>query len=158
MMKIKNWPILIVSILLCLVAGLAGSIFTISAIPTWYAALIKPPFSPPNYIFGPVWTTLYILMGISLYIIWSSNAKSKKNAIIIFIVQLVLNAVWSIIFFGLKNPGLAFIELIALWISIFIIILLFRKISKAASYLLYPYIAWVTFAGVLNFSIWMLNR
>lgn len=150
-------PKLILSIGLCLGAGILGSFFTISAISTWYAALKKPPFSPPNFVFGPVWTTLYGLMGISFYLILISKIKNKTLAMALFIFQLILNSLWSIIFFGLRNIGLAFLELVALWIMIFLTIKTFKKISKIASYLLYPYLIWVTFASVLNFSIWILN-
>lgn len=158
MPKIKSWRLLISLILLCEGAGIIGSLFTFSAIPVWYAALTKPVFSPPNYLFGPVWTILYALMGISLYLVWISRIKSKGYAIKVFFIQLGLNAVWSIIFFGFKNPGMAFIEIIALWAAIFLTIRAFRKISKLASYILYPYLAWVSFAAFLNFSIWMLNK
>lgn len=158
MPKIKNLPLLILAILISEGAGILGSIFTVSSIPTWYATLVKPSFSPPNFVFGPVWTTLYALMGISLYLVWISKAKSKKYALKLFFFQLGLNALWSIIFFGLKNPGLAFLEIIVLWIAILLTIKAFSKISKNASYLLYPYIFWVSFATILNFSIWILNK
>lgn len=158
MPKIKNWPFLILAILLCEGAGILGSFFTVSSISTWYATLTKPSFSPPNYIFGPVWTILYALMGISLYLVWTSKNKSKQQAVNLFLIQLGLNAIWSIIFFGLKNPGLAFIEIIALWVAIFLTIRTFQKVSKIASYLLYPYLVWVSFASVLNLSILILNR
>ncbi|OGG24866.1 TspO protein [Candidatus Gottesmanbacteria bacterium RIFCSPHIGHO2_12_FULL_40_13] len=158
MPNIKNWLLFIFAIFLSEGVGILGSLFTVSSIPTWYANLTKPPFSPPNYVFGPVWTTLYALMGISLYLVWISRIKSKQYAVKLFFVQLALNAVWSIIFFGLKRPGLAFIEIIALWVAIILTIKAFQKISKTASYLLYPYLAWVSFASILNFAIWILNR
>lgn len=157
MPRIKNFPLLIFTILISEGAGILGSIFTFSSIPTWYAGLAKPSFSPPNFVFGPVWTTLYALMGISLYLVWGSKAKSKQHAMRLFFIQLGLNVLWSVIFFGLKSPGLAFIEIIALWIAIILTIKAFRKISKNATYLLYPYLFWVSFATVLNFSIWILN-
>lgn len=151
---VKDFPKLILSIALCLGAGIIGSFFTASAIPTWYATLVKPSFSPPNWIFGPVWTTLYILMGTSLYLVWISKKKIVPN---IFWVQLILNTSWSIVFFGMKNPELAFVNIIALWVAISLTIEKFSKISKTASYLLYPYLAWVTFALFLNLSIVKLN-
>lgn len=157
-MKIKSWPLFIFAILLCEGVGILGSFFTFSAIYTWYVTLEKPSFSPPNFVFGPVWTMLYALMGISLYLVLASKAKGKGRAVKLFFVQLVLNAVWSIIFFGLKNPGLAYVEIIALWIAIYLTIKAFKKISKTATYLLYPYLAWVSFAAILNFSVWMLNK
>lgn len=158
MPKIKNLPVLIFAILISESAGILGSFFTVSSIPTWYVTLTKPSFSPPNFVFGPVWTTLYALMGISLYLVWVSKAKSKQYAVRLFFIQLGLNAIWSIIFFGLKSPGLAFLEIVALWVAIFLTIKAFRKISTKASDLLYPYLAWVSFASILNFSIWVLNK
>lgn len=144
---------LILSIGLCLGAGIVGSFFTISAIPNWYSTLNKPVFSPPNWIFGPVWTILYILMGISLYLVWQ-----KKKIPSIFWVQLILNALWSIIFFGMQNPLLAMVDIIALWIAIILTIKAFYKISKPSVYLLIPYLLWVSFALILNYSIWVLNK
>lgn len=151
---------LILSIVICFLAGGLGTLFTTPAIPTWYAGLIKPPFSPPNYLFGPVWSTLYLLMGISLYLVWRKMKKDKnvKFALKMFAVQLFLNAIWSPIFFGAKNLGLAFIVIAFMWVFIVKTIQAFSKVDKVASYLLYPYLAWVSFASVLNFSVWLLNR
>lgn len=159
-MKLNNAVKLIFSILICLLAGAIGSIFTISSIPTWYAALKKPFFNPPNWIFGPVWTTLYFLMGISLYLIWKKGIKTEESkvALLLFGFQLVLNALWSIIFFGLRLPLYAFILIIILWLAILFTIIKFYKITKPAAYLLIPYIMWVSFASVLNFYIWLLNK
>ena len=150
---------LVISIFLPLIAGFIGSVFTTSSITTWYAALNKPSFNPPNWIFGPVWTILYLLMGISLYLIWSKGIKkrSSKTALVVFLIQLALNSLWSILFFGLKSPFLAFIEIIILWFMILATIINFYRISKIASYLLIPYLLWVSFAFVLNFSIVLLN-
>jgi tryptophan-rich sensory protein len=150
-------PQLLLSIGICLGAGFIGSFFTYSAIPDWYAGLNKPPFNPPNWVFGPVWTLLYILMGISFYTIWISKSKFKKKGIKIFLIQLILNTSWSIAFFGFKNPELALINIIVLWIAIFLTIKSFLKISKVAAYLLIPYLLWVSFAGILNLSIVLLN-
>lgn len=152
-----NLPKLITSIALHLAVGGLGSFFTISAIPTWYAILNKPSFAPPNYVFGPVWTTLYILMGISLYLLWTAKEKGKDKAIKLFFIQLVLNFLWSIIFFGLHNIALAFVEIIALWIAIFLTIRRSLAVSKPAAYFLYPYIIWVTIASILNLSLLILN-
>lgn len=152
-----NLPKLVASIAICLTAGFLGSFFTISAISTWYSTLNKPFFNPPNWIFGPVWTTLYILMGISLYLLWTAKKKGKGPAIKLFLIQLGLNFFWSIIFFGLQNPLLAFAEIIALWIFIFLTIKQSLKIFKPAAYLLYPYLAWVSFASILNLFIVILN-
>jgi benzodiazapine receptor len=150
---------LLVSILIVLLAGFIGSIFTSPSIPTWYASLQKPAFNPPNWLFAPAWTILYVLMGISAYLIWDKGFKKKgvRIALIVFAVQLVLNSLWSVLFFGLHSPLYAFIEIIFLWIAILFTILKFYKISKTAAYLLIPYICWVTFASVLNYYVLILN-
>ncbi len=159
MMKIKNIPKLVYSIVICQLAGIIGSFFTFPSISTWYAALEKPSFNPPNWIFSPVWITLFILMGVSLYLVWIQGTKTKyaKIALTLFGIQLSLNILWSIIFFGLKSPFFALIEIIILWVAILATILKFSKISKTAAYLLIPYILWVSFAAILNFSIWVIN-
>lgn len=156
--KLKKTIKFSLSIFICLAAGIIGSIFTFDAISTWYNTLNKPFFNPPNWLFGPAWTVLYILMGISLYLVWQQqNKKETKDAIIIFSVQLFLNALWPIVFFGLKLPIIAFVELIVLWIAVLITIIQFKKISKNAAYLLLPYIIWISFAALLNLSIVLLN-
>jgi len=138
-------------------AGAIGGIFTSSAIPTWYANLAKPDFNPPNWLFGPAWTVLYILMGIALYLVWTSSKEDKKFAYVAFCVQLVLNALWSIIFFGAHEFGWAFLEIAILWLAILTTIIAFYRVSKPAAYLLIPYILWVTFAAILNYGVWKLN-
>lgn len=150
---------LILAILICQGAGLIGSIFTISAIPSWYAGLEKPSFSPPNWLFAPVWFLLYTLMGIAAYLIWDRGVGKKevKTALTLFAVQLVLNSLWSVIFFGLRLPQYAFLEIVALWVFILLTILSFYKISKTAGLLLLPYILWVSFAAILNLFIVRLN-
>jgi len=152
-----NIKLLIPSIVLPLLAGAVGSAFTTSAITTWYTTLNKPSFNPPNYLFGPVWTVLYILMGISFYLVLVSKAKSKQLAVKLFLVQLILNTLWSLIFFGAHNPMLALFDIVVLWGAILFTIVSFYKISKPASYLLIPYILWVSFATILNLSIVLLN-
>jgi tryptophan-rich sensory protein len=157
-MKNKKIFTYIVAIVICQSAGIIGSIFTAPAVRGWYVGINKPSFSPPNWVFAPVWTTLFLLMGISLAIVWLSEKNDlRKKALRIFFVQLILNTLWSIIFFGMENPLLAFIEIIVLWFAILYTIILFRKIDKKASYLLVPYILWVTFASVLNLAIAILN-
>ena len=158
-MKINDWKLLLISIFICQLAGIIGSIFTISSVTTWYLTLNKPLFNPPNWIFGPVWTILYTLMGISLYLIWKQGWKDKKVkfALMVFFIHLSLNSFWSILFFGLKILGLAFAEILLLWLLISYLIFLFAKINKLAGYLLIPYLVWVTFASILNFSVWTLN-
>lgn len=158
-MKIESIPILAASIIICLMAGFIGSVFTIDSIQTWYPGIEKPFFNPPNWVFGPVWTTLFVLMGISLYLVWSRGIKTNdaKIALTLFSAQLALNVLWSIIFFSMKSPLYAFIEIIILWTAILFTIINFYKISKTAGYLLVPYIMWVSFAAVLNLSIVLLN-
>ncbi|MFH1971239.1 MAG: TspO/MBR family protein [Patescibacteria group bacterium] len=155
----KNWLKLTISIFLCQLAGIVGSFFTVSAIKDWYAFLLKPAFSPPNWIFGPVWVTLYTLMGISLFLIWKKglNKKQVKNAFKLFLIHLVFNTAWSIIFFGMRNILGGFVEIIFMLVLIIIIIKKFYKIEKIAAYLLIPYLVWVTFATFLNFNILILN-
>lgn len=141
-------------------AGVIGGFFTASSVNTWYVPLTKPSFNPPNWLFSPVWITLYVLMGIALFLVWRKGFQTEgvKSALLIFGVQLVLNALWSILFFGLKMPLLAFIEIIVLWGFILITMFKFKKVSKLAGYLLVPYLLWVSFAAVLNFFLWYLNR
>lgn len=173
---------LIISILICQGAGLIGSIFTAPAIPKWYAGIVKPGFTPPSWVFAPAWTALFLLMGISLYLVWEKkwqvkslpvgsgekywNPISKKlwqgswkeeNVIAIFGLQLGLNILWSIVFFGLKAPDIAFAVILMLFFAILYTIVNFYRISKAAAFLLLPYIFWVSFAAVLNLFIVILN-
>jgi tryptophan-rich sensory protein len=150
---------LIISILIPLLVGTTAGLFTSSGVNGWYAVANKPWFNPPNWIFAPVWTTLYVLMGIALFLVWKSDADMgiKKTAISLFAVQLVLNFFWSFIFFKMQQPGWAFAEIILMWLMILMTILWFGKISSTAAWLLVPYICWVSFASVLNYSIWKLN-
>ena len=155
---------LVIKLVICLAltfsAAFIGSIFTRSAVPDWYAALNKPSFTPPNWLFGPVWTILYILMAISAFIVWQKGLTNPavKIALILYLIQLILNALWSVIFFGLKLPLIAFFEIILLWCAIVFTILVFAGVSITAALLLIPYILWVSFAAVLNFFLWFLNR
>lgn len=150
---------LAISIAICQAAGIIGAIFTAQSVQTWYAALEKPSFSPPNWLFGPVWITLYTMMGVALYLVWqkSGHMHDSKPVFIVFSGQLVLNALWSFVFFGLRSPFLGLLEITALWGMIMLTILLFWRVSVPAGVLLIPYALWVTFAVVLNFSIWRLN-
>jgi len=158
-MKSIEFIKLIISIVICNSAGFIGAIFTTSAIPIWYNSLEKPSFSPPNWVFGPVWTTLYTLMGISAYLVWRQgiNNSQVKTALIIFGVQLFLNAIWSPIFFGLRALFAALVVIVILWIAILLTIFAFYKISTVAAVLLIPYILWVSLATILNYSLWVLN-
>lgn len=154
----KNIYKLIASILISQAAGIIGSLFTMQSIPTWYSTLNKPSFSPPNYLFGPVWITLYLMIGISFFLVWRSSDSFNINIpAIVFSIQMELNALWIIIFFGMRNPMLAFFEIILLWIFIILCVMTFYSVSRTASWLLVPYLLWVSFASVLNFKIWMLN-
>lgn len=149
----------IISILISEGVGFISTPFTISAIPTWYATLNKPFFSPPNWIFAPVWTALYFLMGMAAYLIWEKGFKNKKvkEALKFFLIQLALNFVWSLFFFGLHAPLLAFIEIVILWLAILATIKKFHPLSPSAAYLLIPYLLWVSFATILNCAIVVLN-
>jgi benzodiazapine receptor len=139
--------------------GSASGLITADAINTWYAGINKPSFNPPNWIFGPVWTLLYILMGVAAGLVWSSTAEAtvKRRALAAYILQLGLNALWSILFFGLRSPQLALTEIVLLWIAIVWCMRLFEPIQRTAAYLLVPYLLWVSFASVLNGAIVWLN-
>jgi tryptophan-rich sensory protein len=152
---------ILVVVVTCLVVGYFSGMVTRSSITTWYPTLIKPSFNPPNWVFAPVWTMLYAMMGVAAGLVWSRIDFEKevvKKALIFFAVQLALNALWSYLFFGLKNPMLAGIEIIILWLMIYETYVKFVKINKIAGYLMIPYLIWVSFATVLNASIWWLNR
>jgi translocator protein len=147
-----------ISIVLPFLAGGLGSLFTVSSVSTWYVTLEKPALNPPSWVFGPVWSLLYLLMGVSLYLVWiSPSTKLVRLALGVFALQLVLNANWSVVFFGLQSPGLALLNIILLWLAIVWTILKFHQISRIATYLLVPYLAWVSFAMYLNLSIFVLN-
>jgi len=150
---------LIISMLIPLAVGFIGSFATSNSVNTWYKTLKKPIFNPPNWLFGPVWTLLFILIGLSFYFVWIENSeKQKKVAFIVYSIQLLLNLMWSFLFFGIKSPLAALVEILVLWIAIIANIIIFYNISNKAGLLLIPYLLWVTFAIVLNFSIFILNR
>ncbi len=150
---------LFLSIIFSLSAGAIGSFFTIDGVQNWYPALNKPWFTPPDWVFSPIWITLYVLMGVSLFLVWREgfDKKQVKKGVSVFAVQLVLNALWSILFFGLRSPLLGLIGIMFLWVAIAANIYFFRKVSKKAAYLLIPYILWVSLALALNLSIYLLN-
>ncbi|MCX6735199.1 MAG: tryptophan-rich sensory protein [Candidatus Peregrinibacteria bacterium] len=158
-MKLSNPLKAAICIIGCEAAGMVGTFFTIAAISTWYVTLTKPALNPPNWIFGPVWTTLYALMGIAAFLIWKKGIEKKevKSALGIFGLQLILNMIWTPIFFGLKNTGAAYAIIVAMWFAIICTMIKFYKINRTATYLLIPYILWVSFAAYLNLSIWLLN-
>ncbi|MBK6936983.1 MAG: tryptophan-rich sensory protein [Chitinophagaceae bacterium] len=142
-----------------IVGGLSG-FFTVTGADSWYQTINKPSWNPPGWIFGPVWTTLYILMGIALFIVWKTDATGsvKKYAVLLFAAQMLLNFFWSFIFFSQQQPGWAFAEIVMLWILIFLTIFAFARINNTAAWLLVPYISWVSFAAILNYTIWQLNK
>jgi benzodiazapine receptor len=150
---------LVVFVVACFSAALIGSVFTSSSIPVWYETLVKPSFSPPNWLFGPVWTVLYLSMAVAGWLVWQQRGRNSTIALplALFGIQLVLNTLWSVLFFGLQAPGTALVEIIVLWAAILATLLSFWRVSKGAGWLLGPYLAWVTFAAVLNFEIWRLN-
>lgn len=158
-MKTKQAAKLIASLLLPLAVGGIAGIFTAEAIPGWYATLNKPSFSPPNWVFGPVWTTLYIAMGISFFMIWNMDAsKARNQAIGVFMVQLFLNFCWSFFFFHFKMIGIALIDIVALWIMIVVMIFQFYRLKPLAAIINIPYLLWVSFATALNAAYFLLNR
>ncbi|MBF4514959.1 tryptophan-rich sensory protein [Flavobacterium sp. ANB] len=150
-----------IALIVCLIVGYSASIVTRPSVESWYPTIEKPIFNPPNWIFMPVWTSLYILMAVAAGLVWDKIKEQNeevKKALGFFLIQLTLNAVWSYLFFGLKNPMLALIEIAILWLMIYETYLKFGKINKIAGYLLIPYLAWVGFATILNASIWWLNK
>ncbi len=178
----KNYIKFILAIVISGLAGVLGSVFTTPSIPTWYASLAKPVLNPPAWVFGPVWTVLYFLIGLALYLVWKNNLQvanpllikagkpwnkwserlwtgdwQKANVVAVFAVQYVLNIAWSFVFFGLHNPWVAFFVILALWCSIVYLMVNFYRISKPAAWLLVPYIIWVSFAAYLNYAIATLN-
>ncbi len=158
-MKIKNIWLLLLSLFIPLAVGYLGSILTMPGLTSWYGGLTKPPFTPPNWLFAPAWTLLFILMGLAFFLILRDGRENKhfSAAWMSFGAQLFLNIYWSFLFFFVQEPPLAFYGLISLWSMIFVNIYYFYQIKKSAAYLLIPYIVWVTFAGALNYSIWYLN-
>jgi tryptophan-rich sensory protein len=149
---------LIVSVALCLGAGFVGSRFNIGSVATWYPTLSKPAWTPPAWVFAPAWTALYCLMGIAAWLVWSrAGWAAARVPLILFAIQLGLNIAWSGIFFGLRMPAWAFAEIVLLWVAIAATTSKFWPVSRAAGWLMIPYVAWVTYAAALNFAIWQLN-
>jgi len=158
-MSFPRWLVLPGLIVVTLSAGALGGIATASSVGSWYQTIAKPSWNPPSWVFGPVWTTLYILMAIAAWRIWQkTDAPGRVSALRWFWLQLVLNTAWSFLFFGLRNPGLAFIEILFIWTAIIVTLVKFSRIDRLAAALWSPYVAWVSFATVLNGTIWWLNR
>ena len=157
--SMKNRIRLIISIAIPLVVGFTASLFTRPQIKNWYITINKPSWNPPNWLFGPMWTLLYVVMGTAFYLIWKSNLSGtqKRPAVILWVAQLLLNFFWSFIFFNQHQIKGALVDIIGLWLLILLTIFAFAKINKTAAWLLVPYISWVTFAGLLNYAIFNLN-
>lgn len=167
-MRIKNFPSLIFSVAICQFAGVIGSLFTAPAISGWYEEIQKPWFTPPGWLIGAAWVILFTLMGIALYLVWQEFSYARatggreieekaKRGLVVFAIQLLLNIFWSYLFFGLHSPLLAFLEIILLWVAIYFTIRYFSEVNVKAAYFLIPYLVWVSFAAILNFSILRLN-
>ena len=149
---------LIASIVICFAAAGLGASATMTSVGGWYKTIIKPSWNPPDWIFGPVWSTLYFMMAVAVWLVWcSSGWRAGRQPLVWFGVQLGLNLCWSIIFFGLHLPGAAFAEIIVLWLAIIMTIRMFRPHSRLAATLMMPYLAWTSFAAILNGTIWWLN-
>jgi tryptophan-rich sensory protein len=156
-MRNKGWALL-AFVVVCLAVGFGGSYSTAESIPTWYAQLNKPAWNPPNWLFGPVWTVLYIMMGVAAWLVWREHGfPGASTALTLFGVQLLLNFAWTPLFFGLHWMGIAFAEIILLWLAILATILAFRKLNVVAAWLMVPYLLWVSFAAALNFTLWQMN-
>ncbi|WP_194775466.1 TspO/MBR family protein [Pararhodonellum marinum] len=148
---------LVISFVIPQLVAVLGALATFSSVETWYPSLNKPFFTPPSWLFGPVWTILYLAMGLAVWLIWNSNHPLKKSALIAFWIQLALNALWSPAFFGLQSPILGLVIIIPLWIAILICIRLFYPIKRWAAFIMIPYLLWISFALALNAAIWFLN-
>jgi benzodiazapine receptor len=157
--SIQSFPKLAVAVLFCIIAGSLGSLVTITGPGSWYASLQKPFFTPPGWVFAPVWITLFILMGIALYLVWESgrDRHDVQAALAVFGVQFILNILWSFLFFGIRSPILGFADIILLWVMIAVTIAAFYRVKKSAAFLLIPYIAWVSIAMALNGAVYFMN-
>lgn len=153
-MQARHWLALAGFVAVCEAAGLIGTAFTVQAIPAWYALLVKPSFAPPNWLFGPVWTLLYLMMGTAAWLVWQSQ---RAGALKVFWLQLALNAAWTPLFFGLHNPLAGLVCIGLMWLAIVWTIVGFWRVSRPAAWLLVPYLAWVSFATALNLAIFLLN-
>lgn len=155
----RSYPALAAAVLFCVVAGSLGSLVTVTGAGSWYAGLAKPSFTPPDWLFAPVWITLFVLMGIAVYLVWQEGTEKHgvRLALTLFGIQFFLNVIWSFLFFGLKSPLLGFIDIVVLWLMIAATIGAFRRVEPRAAYLLVPYIAWVTLASALNGAVYFMN-
>lgn len=154
----RDWGALGLFVVGCLIVGAVGGLLTASSVDTWYPTLDTPSWNPPNSVFGPVWMLLYVMMAVSAWLVWRRRGSDgSRAAMAAFAVQLALNTAWSAIFFGLRQPGWAALEIVLLWLAIVATILAFFRVSRAAAWLLVPYLGWVSFATALNVAIWRLN-
>jgi benzodiazapine receptor len=153
-----RWIGLVIFIAICLGAGTLGAVATTPEIEGWYKTIAKPSWNPPDWIFGPVWTTLYVLMAVAAWLVWKpAGFRAAAVPLALFAIQLLLNIGWSWIFFRMHEPGWAFVEIVVLWLAIVATTVAFFRCSRIAGWLLVPYVAWVGFASVLNFAIWQMN-
>ena len=152
-----NWLKLLISLAIPQLIGGLGAFFTITSVQSWFTTLAKPSWNPPSWLFGPVWTTLYVLMGIACYLIWKSDHQQKRALLKLYAVQLILNGLWSPAFFGMESPLMGLLVIVPLWVAIVLCIIQFRKVNSLASGLMVPYLLWVTFATALNGAIFTLN-
>lgn len=154
----RDWIALGIALLICLGTAALGAAWTSQSVDTWYTTLQKPSWNPPNWLFGPVWTTLYISMAVAAWLVWrSADLRQTRMPLLLFGLQLLLNVIWSGLFFALRSPGWAFVDIIVLWLAILATVVAFARVSTWAGVLLLPYLAWVSFATVLNGTIWRLN-
>ena len=159
-MSKRDWLGLAVFVVLCFAAAGIGGLWTAPATAPggWYYQIEKPSWTPPSWLFGPVWTALYLAMAVAAWLVWRQGGwPARRGALTLFLVQLVLNAGWSGLFFGLHSPGLAMAEIVFLWLAILLTLLAFFRVSRPAGWLMVPYLLWVSFASVLNFAVWRLN-
>lgn len=154
-----RWGSLALWVVGCLLLGTAGGLVTASSVDSWYPGLAKPDWNPPNAVFAPVWTILFVMMGVAAWLVWQQRRRADvRKPLVLFGVQMALNSAWSMIFFGLRRPDIAALEIVVLWLAIAATIVAFYRVSKVATWLLAPYLAWVSFATALNLAIWQLNR
>jgi len=156
----RSLAVFVVALLLPLVVGVLGSFSTMDSVRTWYPTLVRPSFAPPTWVFGPVWTTLYVMMGVASWLVWREGTAKPavRSALLLYGVQLVLNLLWSWLFFGLQRPFVALLDIVLLLVLIGVTAIRFAAVSRGAALLLLPYLAWVAFATVLNGGFWLLNR
>lgn len=157
-MAFKNVMALVGFLLAAFAAAAVGQFFSVDAVRNWYPTLAKPNWTPPAWVFGPVWTVLYCMMGVAGFLVWKRGGfAAARVAMALFFVQLIFNAGWSIVFFGLRRPGWGVVEIVALWLAIVATTVAFHRVSQPAGWLFAPYLAWTTFAAALNVAIWRLN-